>query len=145
MVVGYDAWTEPVLAELRRQGASVTVVATDPAPVAELSGRDFEVVYASDVDEYGFHRAGVAGADAVLVATLDDQLNVLVVLTVMNVDPSIEVVTFAGEARDVPKLRAAGADGVISLGETIGELIVEVALTDRVVEDVVGELLGSTD
>lgn len=143
VVVGYDAWTEAVLAELQHRGASVTVITTDVASRDHLRDRDFEVVLTEDVDEACFRASGIETADAVLVATLDDQLNVLAVLTVMNVDPSMQVVTFAGEARDVPKLHAAGADGVISLGETIGELLVEVALTDRDVETVVGELVGS--
>lgn len=143
LVVGYDAWTEPVLVELSARGASVTVVTTDDAAAAALRDRGFGVVQTDDVDEACLEAAGVADVDAVLVATLDDQWNVLAVLTIMNVDPDIEVVTFAGEARDVPKLRAAGADRVISLGETIGELLVEVALTDRDVEAVVDELVGT--
>lgn len=143
LVVGYDAWTEPVLAELVDRGASVTVVTTQDAVAASLRNRGFGVVLTDDVDEACLEAAGVGTVDAVLVATLDDQWNVLAVLTVMNVDPDIDVVTFAGEARDVPKLRAAGADRVISLGEAVGELLVEVALTDRDVESVVDELVDA--
>ncbi|GAB3681453.1 hypothetical protein GCM10028857_05700 [Salinarchaeum chitinilyticum] len=142
IVVGYDAWTEPVLVELAECGVSFTVVTTDGEAADRLEDRGLSVVHTDDVDEACFRAAGVANADAVLVATLDDQLNVLAVLTVMNVDESMRVVTFAGERQDVQKLRAAGADSVVSIGQAVGELLVEVALSERNVSEVVGELVG---
>lgn len=142
IVVGYDAWTEPVIAELLEREVAPTVVTTDEAVGERLRGRNLDVVATADIDEACFRAANVADADAVLVATLDDQLNVLAVLTVMNVDDDAHVVTFAGEAQDVPKLRAAGADRVVSLGQAVGELLVEVALSERPVAEVVRELLG---
>lgn len=140
IVVGYDAWTEPVLDELADRDCTVTLVATDPAVVDRVADRDVEVVLSEDVDAACFAEAGIDRADAVLVATLDDQRNVLAVLTARTVDPDVEVATFAGEARDVPKLRAAGANRVISLGESVAALLVEVALTERAVADVVAEI-----
>lgn len=140
IVVGYDGWTEPVLDELQARGNDVTVVVTDGTAAAKLRERDVAVVRSDDIDEAAFRAAGLADADAVFVATLDEQVNVLAVLTVMNADQSVPIATFAREGSDVPKLRAAGADTVVSLGEVVGELVVEVALSDRSVEDVVAEL-----
>lgn len=144
IVVGYDAWTEPVLVELAERGVSFSIVTTDGEAADRLEGRGLTAVHTDDVDEACFRAAGVERADAVLVATLDDQLNVLAVLTVMNVDESMQVVTFAGERRDVQKLRAAGADSVVSIGQAVGELLVEVALSERDVSDVVRELVGGS-
>jgi len=140
VVVGYDAWTEPVLEELAERDVSVALVATDPALRERLADRTLDLVVTDDIDEACFEAAGIGRADAVLVATLDDQRNVLAVLTVRNVDPGVRIATFAGERRDVPKLRAAGADRVISLGEAIGELLVEVSLSERPVAAVVEEI-----
>lgn len=140
IVLGYDAWTEPVLSELTNLGVEPTVVVRDASVADRLRARGLAAIYTEEVDEACFHEAGIDSADVVLVATLDDQLNVLAVLTVMNVDASMQVVTFAGEEQDVPKLRAAGADRVVSLGEAVGELLVEVALSDREVETVLREL-----
>lgn len=142
IVVGYDAWTEPVLVELADYGVSFSVVTTDGEAANRLEDRGLTVVHTDDVDEACFRAAGIEDADAVLVATLDDQLNVLAVLTVMNVDDSMQVVTFAGERQDVRKLRAAGADNVVSIGQAVGELLVEVALSERDVSAVVRELVG---
>ena len=142
VVVGYDAWTAPVLAELEGIDVSVSVITRRDAIVDRLAHRPVDVVGTDELDEACFHDAEIERADAVLVATLDDQLNVLAVLTVMNVDESMHVVTFAGEEEDVPKLRAAGADRVVSLGQAVGELLVEVALSERAVDDVVAQLLG---
>lgn len=140
IVVGYDAWTPAVVEELLAQDCRPTVVLTDGTVAESLRDRGLDVVETDDVDEASFRDAGIADADAVFVATLDEQLNVLAVLTVMNVDPRVEIATFAAEAGDVQKLRRAGADTVISLGAVVGELLVEVALTDRSVRDVVAEL-----
>lgn len=141
VVVGYDAWTEPVLVELGDHDVSFSVITTNHAAADRLADRGLTVVDVDDVDEACFHEAGIDRAEAVLVATLDDQLNVLAVLTVMNVDDSMRVVTFAGEAQDVSKLRSAGADHVVSLGQSVGELLVEVALSERDIADVVSELV----
>jgi voltage-gated potassium channel len=142
IVVGYDAWTEPVIAELLERDASPTIITTDESVGERLRERDLSVVVTADVDEACFRAADLEDADAVLVATLDDRLNVLAVLTVMNVDETAHVVTFAGEQQDVPKLRAAGAERVVSLGQAVGELLVEVALSERRVDEVVRELVG---
>jgi voltage-gated potassium channel len=142
IVAGYDAWTEPVIHELLARDVTPTVITTDEAVGARLRERDVSVVITADVDEACFRAADAEAADAVLVATLDDQLNVLAVLTVMNVDEGARVVTFAREEQDVPKLRAAGADRDVSLGQALGELLVEVALSERRVDEVVRELVG---
>ncbi|AGN02734.1 TrkA-N domain-containing protein [Salinarchaeum sp. Harcht-Bsk1] len=142
VVVGYDGWTPAVLTELEVLDVSVSVITRRESASEGLAERPVSVVPTDDVNEACFREAGIDRADAVLVATLDDQLNVLAVLTVMNVDESMHVVTFAGEEEDVPKLRAAGADRVVSLGQAVGELLVEVALSERQVDDVVAQLLG---
>ena len=147
VVVGYDGWTESVLAELAGlDDVEYTVVVEEERGVRErLVGDGHAVVTCAEVDAATMREAGVEGADGVLVATLDDQLNVLAVLTIRNVDESVPVVTFAGEDRDVPKLEAAGADTVLSLGQVVGELIVEVAITGRSSEQVLLELLELID
>lgn len=145
IVVGYDTWTEPVLDELDAAGARTTVITTDSSAADALREDGQDVVETATVDEACFREAGVEDADHVLVATLDDHLNVLAVLTVDSV-ADVPIATFAAEERDVEKLRAAGADTVVSLGQAIAELVVEVAVTDRpldvVVDDAVEELVG---
>ena len=141
IVVGYDNWTSPVIDELERIGCSVSLLVTDETAAARFIDRDCTVVVAEEFNESAFTDAGIDRAAAVLIATLNDQANVLSVLTVRNIDESIRVVSFAGEAKDVPKLERAGADTVISLGRVVGELLVDVAVDGRAVDEVVGELV----
>lgn len=142
VVVGYDLWTESVLETLRAAGISHAVVVTDEAVARRLRDRGDEVVHAPEIDDAALREAGAERADAVLVATLDDRQNVLAVLTAIDVDGDARVVTFAGEHQDAPKLRNAGADAVVNLGQVVAELVVETALTGDDPERLLTELLG---
>lgn len=129
VVVGYDAWTEAVLSALATAAIEYSVLVTDETVAKRLDARGEPVVYSDTVDDAALREAGGADADAVLVATLDDQQNVLAVLIAADIAEQATIATFAGERRDAPKLRRAGADVVVNLGQVIGELVVETALT----------------
>lgn len=129
VVVGYDAWTEAVLSALATAAVEYSILVTDQTVAQRLDARDEPVVYSDTVDDTALREAGATDADAVLVATLDDQQNVLAVLIAADIAEHATIATFAGERRDAPKLRRAGADVVVNLGQVIGELVVETALT----------------
>lgn len=144
IVVGFDAWTEPVIAELERSDVDFVVITTDLSVVEGLRERGIDVVGSKRLNREVFMQAGIEDADAVLVATLDDHHNVLAVLTVVGIDSSIPITSFAAEDRDVSKLKQAGAERVVNLGVIVGELIADAAVSgeeiDTLLEQVVTEL-----
>ena len=141
VVVGYDNWTEPVLDELDRLETDYTVLVRDEEAARRAGTRTDAVL--EGVEESSFRQAGIEEASAVLIATQDDRLNVLAVLTARAIDPDIPIVAFAGENRDVSKLETAGASAVISLGDVVGEALVEAALTDADRTKILEQLTGS--
>ncbi len=141
IVVGYDTWTEAVLDRLRELAISYTVLVTDPATEHALVDRGHSVVQAPVIDETAFRTAGVTSTTAVLVATLDDQENVLTVLTAADLDPEISIITFVNERVDAPKLRRAGADVVVNIGAVIAALLVQTALSEADPDHLLAQLL----
>lgn len=129
IVVGYDSWTDAVLESLQTRGIEYTVVLRDRETAGKLESEGHAVTYVPEFNEAAFQEAGSDQANAILVATLNDQLNVLAVLTAADISEKTTIATFVGDRRDASKFRRAGADTVVKLGEVIGQLIAETALT----------------
>ncbi len=141
IVVGYDTWTEAVLDRLRELEISYTVLVTDTATEQTLIDRGYSVVQTPVIDEAAFQTAGITSATAVLVATLNDQENVLTVLTAADLDSAISIITFVNERVDAPKLRRAGADVVVNIGAVIAALLVQTALSEADPNSLLAQLL----
>ena len=136
LVVGYDIWARRVLDVLGQIDATCTLLTTD-----ESLSSDHTTVATDTIDEAAFREANIDDADAILVSTLDDQHNVLAVLTAADLATGATIVTFANERTDAPKLRRAGADTVVVIGQVIAELLVETALTDADPEAIIDTIL----
>lgn len=141
IVVGFDAWTEPVITELEQSPVDFVVVTNDVSVVPGLEERGIEVVGSERMSRDVFLKAGIKDADAVLVATLDDHQNLLAVLTVSGIDESIPITSFAAEDRDVSKLKQAGADTVVNLGVIVGELIADAAISGEDIDELLEQAL----
>lgn len=138
IVVGYDIWARRVLDLLGQSGATYTLLTAGDVPA-----QDHPIISVETIDEAAFREAGIEEADAVLVATLDNQRNVLAVLTAADLATGATIVTFANERSDAPKLRRAGADTVVVIGQVIAELLVETALTDTDPEEIIDSILNA--
>ena len=138
IVLGYGDLTEAVLDELElggsdsgdegegagsrtgagrgtRTGSKVpfVVVATEfQAAHVRESGRD--VLVGTPSDEEPLQRAGVERARAVVAATENDAEDAFSILTAREPNPEIRIVAAATDRENVPKLKRAGADTVIS-------------------------------
>lgn len=142
IVVGYDTWTDAVIELLRSSKISYSILLTDKEAAENLRSEGEEIVCVSDFNEQAFRDAGIDRADAVLVATLDDQQNILAVLTATDIDETMTVGTFTSRERDGPKLRRAGADVIVNLGQAVAELIAETALTGAEPQQLLEEILS---
>ncbi len=84
---------------------------------------------ASDPD--ALRRAGVDGADNVVLALPDDTTTEFATLVVRDLDPSVEVVARVREQESVSKVYRAGADYVLSLASVAGRMIAAAVLPDE--------------
>ena len=101
------------------------IVVVDPGGVAlEDASRDQLVAVAGDATRRGVLRqAGVEKATHVIITTDRDDSNVLVTLTVRQLNPDAWIVASVREHENVPLMRQSGADSVITSSDAVGRLL----------------------
>ncbi len=121
IVLGYSDVTESLLEELAGE-ADIGLV-TEDTEAATKYGEDVVVLGADPTEESSMLDANIDDARGVVVTTKDDADNVLAVLTARQADPDIRIVAAGNEASHLDKLKAVGADEVISPQSIGGRLL----------------------
>ena len=143
IVLGYGDLTESILNEL--DGTDVVVVTRDTDRAAALTGRGYHTLTGDPTDESVLDRVGIDDALAIVMATDDDGDDALAVLTARQRAPEIRIVAAATDRSNVPKLRRAGADTVLSPAAIGGRLLARSALGEEDDEELVDRLLGERE
>nr|WP_229856614.1 potassium channel family protein [Nocardioides flavus (ex Wang et al. 2016)] len=126
VVVGYGTKGRSAIETLLNNGyVRDSIVVVDPSPVAVADGnRDQLVVIAGDATRRGVLRqAGVDKATHVIITTDRDDSNVLVTLTVRQLNPDAWIVAAVREHENVPLMRQSGANSVITSSDAVGRLL----------------------
>jgi voltage-gated potassium channel len=126
VVVGYGTKGRSAIETLVSNGYDRdAIVVVDPSPVAVADGnRDQLVVISGDATRRGVLRqAGVEKATHVIITTDRDDSNVLVTLTVRQLNPDAWIVASVREQENVPLMRQSGADSVITSSDAVGRLL----------------------
>jgi len=126
VVVGYGTKGRSAIETLVSNGYDRdSIVVVDPSPVAVADGnRDQLVVIAGDATRRGVLRqAGVENATHVIITTDRDDSNVLVTLTVRQLNPDAWIVAAVREQENVPLMRQSGANSVITSSDAVGRLL----------------------
>jgi len=115
--------------ELKQAGVSFVIIEQDAAKThnARFEGEIFLVGNA--MDEFILTRAGLDRARGLISALASDADNVLVTLTAKQMAPNIEVVARAAKLGTENKLRAAGADHIVSPYEIGGRRMANLFMT----------------
>ncbi|QLD90462.1 NAD-binding protein [Natronomonas salina] len=140
IVVGYGDLTEPIIESLGDRSAVVITRNDDEA--RRLRDRGYQVITADPSDEEPLQRIHIERAAAFIAATDDDAQDALSILTARELNPDLRIVAAATDRENVPKLRRAGADTVLSPSVLGGRLLVESAFGNDDPERIVGQLLG---
>ena len=126
VVVGYGTKGRSAIDTLVSNGYQrEAIVVVDPSAVAVSDGnRDQLVVIAGDATRRGVLRqAGVEKATHVIITTDRDDSNVLVTLTVRQLNPDAWIVAAVREHENVPLMRQSGANSVITSSDAVGRLL----------------------
>ncbi len=126
VVVGYGTKGRSAIETLVSNGYDRdSIVVVDPDPVAmEEANRDQIVGIAGDATRRGVLRqAGVEKATHVIITTDRDDSNVLVTLTVRQLNPDAWIVAAVREHENVPLVRQSGANSVITSSDAVGRLL----------------------
>ena len=145
IVLGYGELTEPIVTELIELDTEFVVVVDDEQVAARLSDRSIKLLRSDPSDDASLRRVNVDVAKAVVAATNDDGADALAVLTARELNPEIRIVAAATERENVPKLRRAGADTVVSPASIGGHLLVQSALGAEGMETIADRVLDDTE
>lgn len=123
-----------IVEELKKCRINFVVVERDPES-SELSSDEEVLFIAGEAeDEEVLQRANVESAKGLVSVLPRDELNVFVVLTARQLNPSLKIVSIAHEESSVKKLYKAGADRVISPSMIAGKRIATLLLKPAVVD-----------
>lgn len=143
LLLGVGELTEPIITELRETSdAPVVVVARTDDRVARLQADGIPVIEADPTDDAVLRRAGIAEAQAVIVATTNDGVDALAVLTARQLNPDVRIVAAATNRENAEKLELAGATTIISPATIGGRMLVRSALGQAGMEDLADRLLA---
>lgn len=126
VVIGYGTKGRSAIDTLVNNGYDrESIVVVDPGPVAMAeANRDQLVGIAGDATRRGVLRqAGVEKATHVIITTDRDDSNVLVTLTVRQLNPDAWIVASVREQENVPLMRQSGANSVITSSDAVGRLL----------------------
>ncbi len=114
VICGYGRFGRTIAEELRRRRWPLVILERDPGRVTE--GRDAgHIVLEHDAtEEKSLTLAGIESARGLLTTLASDADNVYVTLTARQMNRGLTIIALAREERAESKLRAAGADRVIS-------------------------------
>jgi len=114
VVCGYGRFGQLVCAKLQRHGQAFAIVEVDAERVALAENEDRHVLQADATEEASLERAGIMRARGVISTLGSDASNVYVALTAKELRPDVMMVTMSRDPTAESKLRAAGADHVVS-------------------------------
>lgn len=126
VVVGYGTKGRSAVETLLNNGADKeSIVVVDTGSIAEQEAHaDGLTVVKGDATRRGVLRqAGVARAEQVIITTDRDDSNVLVTLTVRQLNPDAWIVSAVREQENAPLMKQSGADSVITSSDAVGRLL----------------------
>ncbi len=114
IVCGYGRTGRRIVEDLQDIGKDVVVVERNEEIVRELVRNGITTIGGDAAEESVLHQAGIEKASGMATTLDSDASNVFVVLTARTLRPDLNIVARAEEAHAMPKLKRAGANGVLS-------------------------------
>ena len=150
VVLGYTSVGRAAIRELLAQNEKVAVVAESPNDVGTIrtlaSEERLFATFGPPADQEILKRVNVAGAHAVIVATLDDTAGLVAALNARSLAPGVRIVVSVSRPELKQTLKAAGVTYVASPGDMGGRLCADAAFRPEVanaVEDLTTTELGA--
>jgi voltage-gated potassium channel len=114
ILCGFGRFGRIIGAELERRGVPFVVLETDAVKAAGAREHGILVVEADATEEETLEQAGLIHCRGLLTTLPTDAENVYVALVAKQLKPKLHVVALARDEAAVARLRAAGADEVVS-------------------------------
>ena len=130
IVVGYGPVGQNVARLLRENSIQVTVVELNLATVRRLRAEGVAAVYGDASQRETLEEAGVARAGSVILSAAGDKSPEPIIRLARQLNPGVRILVRSAYARELPMLRAAGAERAFS-GEGEVALAMAVAILEH--------------
>jgi monovalent cation:H+ antiporter-2, CPA2 family len=128
IVVGYGPTGRTVTRLLRENGFALTVVDLNVNTVRELRDQGMHAIYGDATHRDTLAQAGAAEAANLVLTSAGMADGREVIRNAKELNPGIHVLARAPYLRDVPALRQAGAEAVVSAEAEVGLALTEIIL-----------------
>lgn len=113
LICGAAQTGEHIIDELHKTHKAFVVIDCDEEKVANLHERGIPAICGDATRDAVLLQAGVARARGLISTLQTDADNLFVTFTARHLNPALRIITKATTAESEPKLRQAGADGVV--------------------------------
>jgi voltage-gated potassium channel len=144
IVCGFGVKGRTIAAELMAHGAKaaeIIVIEPNEDAIQHATKAGLVALRGDASSEEILRAAGIDKASQVLVALDEDDICVLICLTVRHLNPSVRLVASVREEENIKLLRAAGADVIVSPSITGGRLM-SAAISSPAVTEFMQDLLS---
>lgn len=131
IVCGYGRVGQAAAQELKASGADYLVIELEPEQVASARANGELVVEGDATDPLVLEEAGLARANGLIVTLDTDAENLYVVLVANERKPELLIAARASSEAAAAKLKAAGADRLVSPYESAGRKLAAMALNPQ--------------
>ncbi|MHC4931331.1 MAG: potassium channel family protein [Planctomycetota bacterium] len=142
VLCGFGRFGRTIAAELQRRGTPFVILESDPIKVESAREHGYLVLEVDATEEESLTRARVEDSIALLSTLGSDAENVYVTLSAKQMNRAIKVVAVAQDDRARAKLKAAGADEVVS-PYALGANWMAQVVTSPTVADVLRMAIGA--
>jgi voltage-gated potassium channel len=128
LICGFGRVGRQVARDFRRAGVPFVVVDDNPDVRDALEEHEVLYIEGRGSDDEALTEAGIQHAQGLVACIDSDAENIFATLTARTLRPDIHIVARAAEEASERKLKAAGADDVISPYKTSGHAMAQLAL-----------------
>lgn len=123
-----------VAQKLKANNVPFLAIDKDPKVLPLIENNDYLFLQGDGTDEEVLKKAGIAKAKGIIAVMANDSDNVYTILTARDINPSIFIISRAGEIASISKLYKAGANRVISPYIIGGEKIAQSIIKPNVID-----------
>ena len=132
IVVGFGRVGQAVVRGLGEYGGQCLVLDKDPAHAEMIRAAGAVDLVGDATSEVDLEAAGISRAAALVAATEEDSINLIVVLTARALRPNLRIVSRVNEVSWLQRIQRAGADIVESPYQTYGMSLAAAAVSPAV-------------
>lgn len=143
IIAGYGDSTDELIDRLARHDMDVVVVdgLVDPAM---MKARGINLVSDNFLHADALKKAGIAGADSIVISSQPDEVAVMLSLKARELNPNISVVAGCQKIEDFQTMTAAKIDVVVPVSKLQGDLLADAVVDSKGLEFMM-QLLGGRD